>query len=1040
MSTTTIDNTSFLVSQDGTPVNGEISYSGTTATFNPNNNFAFDATITATITTAATDLAGNALGSDFSWSFTTEQESTPPVISNTSPANNATNVSAGTAITATFNEAMDASTINGSGFMLNVGNTPVAGSVIYAEGSNTATFTPEGNLALGTTYTATITSDAQDLAGNAMESDFVWTFTTEQESTPPEITTVTPADGADNVTVSSNITAEFNEDMNSDTINNASFTVTQNGNPISGTVSYSGTTATFNPNNDFAFDAAITATITTVATDLAGNNLSNNVSWSFNTEQESTPPTITSTNPVNEAQNIQTNTSITANFSEPMDPGTINNTTFTLAQRGTPIAGNVTYSGTTALFTPNNNLAFASTFTATVTTGAQDVVGNALASDFSWTFATAQEITAPQVTTVSPANGSSDIAVNTNITAGFSEPMDQSSINETTFTVSQNGADVAGSINYSGTTATFNPTNNLGFGSLVTITITTGASDQAGNSMVSDFVWTFTTEQESVPPTVTSTTPTDGMSDVSVAGDITATFSEAMDPGTINGTTFSVSQNGSPVAGSINYSGTAATFNPTSNLAFGASITATITTGMTDVAGNNLASNKVWTFTTEQESVPPQISATSPAENATDVPVNTAITATFNEAMDVATINGTTFSLSQGGTPVSGSVSYAAGSNIATFTPSDNLTLGTTYTATITTGVTDVAGNNLASNLSWSFTTEQESVPPSVISTTPSDGATNVSTSTSITATFSEPLNPATVNGSTFSVEVGGSSISGTVSYSDNTATFTSDADLPFGSSFTVTITNGVQDPAGNPLVGNKVWTFTTEQESTPPTVTSTTPPDGTSDVSVAGDITATFSENMDPATFNGTTFSVSQNESPVAGSINYSGTTATFNPTNNLGFGSLVTVTITTGASDQAGNNMVSDFVWTFTTEQESVPPEISATSPAENATDVPVNTAITATFNEAMDETTINETTFSLSQGGTPVSGSISYEAGSNTATLTPSANLAFNSDFTATITTGVEDLAGNALTEDVVWNFTTEAPAGEETDIAPLTGSIN
>mgnify|MGYP000477524092 CR=1 FL=1 len=933
MSTTTIDNTSFLVSQDGTPVNGEISYSGTTATFNPNNNFAFDATITATITTAATDLAGNALGSDFSWSFTTEQESTPPVISNTSPANNATNVSAGTAITATFNEAMDASTINGSGFMLNVGNTPVAGSVIYAEGSNTATFTPEGNLALGTTYTATITSDAQDLAGNAMESDFVWTFTTEQESTPPEITTVTPADGADNVTVSSNITAEFNEDMNSDTINNASFTVTQNGNPISGTVSYSGTTATFNPNNDFAFDAAITATITTVATDLAGNNLSNNVSWSFNTEQESTPPTITSTNPVNEAQNIQTNTSITANFSEPMDPGTINNTTFTLAQRGTPIAGNVTYSGTTALFTPNNNLAFASTFTATVTTGAQDVVGNALASDFSWTFATAQEITAPQVTTVSPANGSSDIAVNTNITAGFSEPMDQSSINETTFTVSQNGADVAGSINYSGTTATFNPTNNLGFGSLVTITITTGASDQAGNSMVSDFVWTFTTEQESVPPTVTSTTPTDGMSDVSVAGDITATFSEAMDPGTINGTTFSVSQNGSPVAGSINYSGTAATFNPTSNLAFGASITATITTGMTDVAGNNLASN-----------------------------------------------------------------------------------------------------------LSWSFTTEQESVPPSVISTTPSDGATNVSTSTSITATFSEPLNPATVNGSTFSVEVGGSSISGTVSYSDNTATFTSDADLPFGSSFTVTITNGVQDPAGNPLVGNKVWTFTTEQESTPPTVTSTTPPDGTSDVSVAGDITATFSENMDPATFNGTTFSVSQNESPVAGSINYSGTTATFNPTNNLGFGSLVTVTITTGASDQAGNNMVSDFVWTFTTEQESVPPEISATSPAENATDVPVNTAITATFNEAMDETTINETTFSLSQGGTPVSGSISYEAGSNTATLTPSANLAFNSDFTATITTGVEDLAGNALTEDVVWNFTTEAPAGEETDIAPLTGSIN
>lgn len=106
------------------------------------------------------------------------------------------------------------------------------------------------------------------------------------------------------------------------------------------------------------------------------------------------------------------------------------------------------------------------------------------------------------------------------------------------------------------------------------------------------------------------------------------------------------------------------------------------------------------------DATPPTVSATNPANNATGVAVNDRVSATFSEPMDPATINATTFTLSNG---VTGAVSYAG--NTATFTPSTSLQGGTAHTATITTGAKDVAGNALAQDHSWSFTTAAGAVP-----------------------------------------------------------------------------------------------------------------------------------------------------------------------------------------------------------------------------------------------------------------------------------------------------------------------------------------
>ena len=100
------------------------------------------------------------------------------------------------------------------------------------------------------------------------------------------------------------------------------------------------------------------------------------------------PPTVASTDPLNNVTGVARNTTIAFTFSEAMNPLTLNNTTFTLKQGTTAVPGTVTYSGTTATFTPTNPLAAATVYTATVTTGAKNLAGNGLAANSVWSFTT----------------------------------------------------------------------------------------------------------------------------------------------------------------------------------------------------------------------------------------------------------------------------------------------------------------------------------------------------------------------------------------------------------------------------------------------------------------------------------------------------------------------------------------------------------------------------------------------------------------------------------------------------------------------------
>ena len=417
----------------------------------------------------------------------------------------------------------------------------------------------------------------------------------------PLVVSTSPANGDTLVSLNKCITATFNEKMNPATISPSSFTLLEStkgsGTEVLGTLTYDKTNATisFTPTTKLSPNATFIGRIKSSVKDLMGNSLQTDYVWTFSTGA-TLSPTVISTNPVNNATGVILTKKITATFSVPMDPLTITTTTFTLKNGLTPVAGSVSYSGTTATYTPSSNLLPGVTYTATITTGAKNIAGTPLANDYIWTFSTGA-ILSPTVISTSPADSVTGVVLNKTVTATFSVPMDPLTISTSTFTIKQGLTPIAGTVSYTGSTASFTPTIAFTPNTIYTCTITTGAKNVAGTPLANNYVWRFTTFTITAP-TVIFTDPANNATSIALNKIITATFSVPMDPLTITATTFTLKQGATPVIGTVSYSGTTATFTPSSYLLSGVTYTATITTGAKNTQSTPLANNYVWNFST----------------------------------------------------------------------------------------------------------------------------------------------------------------------------------------------------------------------------------------------------------------------------------------------------------------------------------------------------------------------------------------------------------------------------------------------------------
>lgn len=331
-----------------------------------------------------------------------------------------------------------------------------------------------------------------------------------------------------------------------------------------------------------------------------------------------------------------------------------------------------------------------------------------------------------------------------------------------------------------------------------------------------------------IKPVVVSTNPVNGETGVFTNSKIKATFSKAMNQATISTTTFTVRQGATVVTGTVVYNGLTAVFTPSSLLLANSPFTATIGTGAKDLAGNALASDHVWNFTTGAvaDNIAPTVVDTINANGAIGVPLNTKVGATFSKEMDPTTINTTTFTLTHGVIPVqvAGTVSYSGLD--AVFTPSGNLLANTLYTATITTGAKDtpVPGTSLASDYVWSWTTGAtlDVTAPKIITENPANLATGVTVNSVVRATFDKSMDTLTITKQTFTLKAGAASVTGQVTYDSlsKVATFKPNVNLLPNTKYTATVTSGVKDLTGHALVSGLVpnpWTFTTSAVIIPP-------------------------------------------------------------------------------------------------------------------------------------------------------------------------------------------------------------------------------
>ncbi|MBU4172430.1 MAG: Ig-like domain-containing protein [Gammaproteobacteria bacterium] len=467
------------------------------------------------------------------------------------------------------------------------------------------------------------------------------------------------------------------------------------------------------------------------------------------------------------------------------------------------------------------------------------------------------------------------VPVNTKIiTATFSKAMNPATLTPTSFTLACPGAaDLTGAVTYAtaSNTATLTlppATPNLPFATRCTVAVSTAAMDTTGIALAAAFASDFTTAPANiVVPTVTSATPAANAVVAVNLKTVTATFSQVMDATTITPTSFTLAcspantPNGlkTLVAGTtVAYpaGGNVATLTiPAADLPASAACTATVTTAAKDAIGTAMAANFTRDFTTgvAPDTTRPLVASTVPATSSpipTNVPTNTAITATFSEDMAPATIIPANFTLTCAlpcVSPVNPVVSYSSNAKQAILTPLNPLAAGTTYTATVTKFATDVAGNQLAGNpalpaaandYSWSFTTlaapALDVVAPWVTLTAPADQALNVPVNQAINATFSEAMLATTMITNNFTVaetSIPANTVSGNVAYDavNKIATFLPTAPgLKAGTQYTVTVTNGATDLASNALVTPPIpnggspsvpnsWTFTTAAVVVPP-------------------------------------------------------------------------------------------------------------------------------------------------------------------------------------------------------------------------------
>ena len=387
--------------------------------------------------------------------------------------------------------------------------------------------------------------------------------------------------------------------------------------------------------------------------------------------------------------------------------------------------------------------------------------------------------------------------------------------------------------------------------------------------------------------------------------------------------------------------------------------------GVTDWAGNALFPFHSTFQTGAAEDTDPPVVVSSTPGNGDTAPLNTTVTIHFNQPVNPVTVSADTISvkLTPSGIFITGSyaLNNTAQDGTVTFTPSSLLPPGTGVNLRVS-GVQDYAGNdNPDYEIVFTTAGTADNTPLVITSVTPTDGATGMGINTVVNLTFSKPLNPGTVNDTTFGLFKGTTRMPVQIGNQPDFRTVTLTALLETETTYTVIVTSGVRDLAGNALADfrSKFTTLVTPGGNVYPSVVSMRPANSATKVPLNAAIVLYVNRALNAATVAGA-LHVSQNGVPVAGSTQLlgSGQVLQFKPSSPLLAGAFVQVFLDATAKDTVGNSFGA-FQGSFTTLEDvsASPPIVTRSSASLNGpATVPTNGFLDIEFSKAINQATID------------------------------------------------------------------------------------
>ena len=1053
MDPVSVNSSTFQVTKGGTPLAGTFYFSAndTRVQFVPNAPLPVNTSLVIGIS-GVLDLVGNPVNAFTSFQTGPGPDFTTPTVVWTSVSSNE-GIPINSAITVDFSESMDVTTFSSSNFYIQdqLLGSKIAATLSWNPTQTVAYLLPSSPLAAGRQYYFAV-NGGTDLAGNQMQGIGFYIYGgLTSASTAPTVIALNPLSGETGLGTNAIIEAEFSAPIDPTTISGV--TLTTGGNPVatSPVLSAANTVIQLAPVAPLLPNTAYLMTIAGVK-DPAGNA----IATATNTFTTGATYDITSATAINSdpSNNATTGTNVTPKliFNKPINPITVNNGTFRMYLVDTgqqiPVVVSESASGLEVTMTPQIPLLPYTRYHFQACCGYQDQDGNSGTQVDEYFYTNGGAATTGPTVAISPLNSATGVPLNAQVIASISAPVDPTSVGQNAIQLLNGATPVAGTVTLTNAQQiNFAPTSALQATTTYTVKVNS-FTDASGNS-VTPFTSTFTTGSAVSAGgfTFTGANIVNNATVTSSTQPIILTFSQILDPATVNSSTLEVMDTWNSnrgIAGTYQVNGNQVTFTPANPYPAGAEIYVGECGGPTDILGDvfqngNCYSQQLVYFYAPAASVGAPTSLTvlsvSPANGATNVGRDQAVSVTFSNPINSGTTGGYNTQLYAGqGLQTNGNVTWSADGRTITFNIGA-LYNGTSYTIAIPAGgVTDEWGNSLTTSFTSTFTTTTDPATGngSVHSTSPGNNATGVPINSLLTLYMNRQVDAATLPGN-LNVTVNGQVYPGNVqsTASGYEIQYTPSTPFPNGATVQWFFSGSVLDVYGDSFNGTSGYFYTAaavNPTTSSPQIVAVSPPCCNSlTVPTNGEVDIEYSLPIDSTTLSGNVFRNTGPSTPTFTASLASPNLVRITPSSpwtastQYGF---CTNTSVKGTNGVAAQSICYATYFTTTAGPDTTPGTVTI-GPPNGSVNVGTNAYIRLQFSKPVDKTTISSTSVAITTGGNPIPGTWTYNVSNNDvvgANFTPVNPLPPSSAIQVSVS-GLLDYAGNAFTTTSA-TFTTAA----------------